>query len=108
MSAGTRTDFVTVASQDQIPEGTLKVFHVGHSRIAVSRVEGKFYAIDDICTHDDGPLGEGSLRGDEVECPRHSARFSVKTGAALSMPAVVPVKVYEVRVEGDNVQVKAK
>lgn len=101
-------DFVTVALRNQIPEGTLKVFHVGDRRIAVSRVEGKFYAIDDICTHDDGPLGEGTLQGGEVECPRHGARFSVKTGVALSMPAVVPVKVYEVRVDGENVQVKAE
>jgi 3-phenylpropionate/trans-cinnamate dioxygenase ferredoxin component len=100
--------FVTIAVRDQIPEGTLKVFHVGENRIAVSRVEGHFYAIEDICTHDEGPLGEGTLQGEEVECPRHGARFSVKTGAALSMPAVMPVKIYQVRVEGENVQVRLK
>lgn len=100
--------FVIMAKASQIPEGTLKVFRVKGRRIAVSRVEGKFYAIDDVCTHDDGPLGEGTLEGDQVECPRHGARFSVKTGQVLSMPAVVPVKVYPVRVSGEDVQVEIK
>lgn len=101
-------DFVTVASEDQIPEGTLKVFDVGEVRVAVSRVEGEFYAIEDLCTHDGGPLGEGTLQGDEVECPRHGARFSVVTGDALSMPAVTPVKVFRTRVKDGQVQVRVE
>lgn len=99
-------EFLTVARTDQVPEGTLKVFRVQGRRIAVSRVGGEFYAIDDLCTHDEGPLGEGALSGDEVECPRHGARFNVRTGAATRMPAVTPVKVHAVRVDGPNVQVK--
>ena len=98
--------FVTIAQADQVPEGRLKVFRAGQTRVAVCRMEGKFYAIEDVCTHDEGPLGEGTLRGEEVECPRHGARFNVKSGAAVSMPAVVPVKVFEVRVEGGDLQVK--
>ena len=97
--------FTTVARTGDIPEKSLRVFLVEGRRVAVSRVEGAFYAIDDVCTHDDGPLGEGVLDGDQVECPRHGARFSVKTGEALTMPAVTPVKVHLARVEGDRVQV---
>ncbi len=100
------SEFHTIARVDQVPAGTLKVFRMKGRRIAVSQVEGTFYAIDDLCTHDEGPLGEGVLRGDEVECPRHGARFSVRTGAALRLPAVTPVKVHAVRVDGQNIQVK--
>jgi 3-phenylpropionate/trans-cinnamate dioxygenase ferredoxin subunit len=100
------SDFFTVARLDQVPPGVLKVFRVKGRRIALSQVDGSFYAIDDLCSHDEGPLGEGALRGDEVECPRHGARFSVKSGAALSLPAVVPVRCHKVRVDGQNIQVK--
>jgi 3-phenylpropionate/trans-cinnamate dioxygenase ferredoxin component len=106
MSEAKAAGYVTVAAADQVPPGAVRVFDVGERRIAVSHVDGKFYAIDDICTHDGGPLGEGPLEGEEVECPRHGARFNVKTGAAVSMPAVVPVKVYPVRLEGNQVQVQ--
>lgn len=99
-------DFLTVARVEQVPPGTLKVFRVKGRRIALSQVDGVFYAIDDLCTHDEGPLGDGPLRGDEVECPRHGARFNVRTGAALRMPAVTPVKVHAVRIDGQNIQVK--
>ena len=84
----------------------MKVFRAQGRRIALSQVDGVFYAIDDLCTHDEGPLGDGALKGEEVECPRHGARFSVKTGAALRMPAVTPVKVHSVRVDGQNIQVR--
>lgn len=98
--------FVDVAPVSQVPPGTLRVFQVGDKRVAVSHVEGAFFAMDDLCTHDDGPLGEGPLRGEEVECSRHGARFNVRTGAALSMPAVVPVKVYPVRVVDGRIQIE--
>ncbi len=100
------SEFQTVATVDQVPPGTMKTFRLKGRRIAVSHVEGAFYAIDDLCTHDEGPLGEGPLRGDEVECPRHGARFNVRTGAALRLPAVTSVNVHAVRVEGENIQVR--
>ena len=62
--------------------------------------------MDDVCTHDGGPLGEGKLKDDEIECPRHGARFSVKTGAALSMPAVMAVRIYPVRLDGNEIMVQ--
>ena len=100
------SEFQTVADVDQVPPGTMKVFRVKGRRVAVSHVGGAFYAMDDLCTHDEGPLGAGALHGEEVECPRHGARFSVRTGAALRMPAVTPVRCHAVRLEGNAIQVK--
>jgi 3-phenylpropionate/trans-cinnamate dioxygenase ferredoxin subunit len=98
--------YLNLARVDQVPPGSLRVFRIKGRRLAVSQVQGEFFAIDDLCTHDEGPLGEGALEGDEVACPRHGARFNVRTGAALSLPAVTPVKVHRVRVVGQNIQVK--
>ena len=97
--------FVTVAKVGEFPEGGVKVVRVGDQSVAVFHVDGAYYAMDDVCTHDGGPLAEGFLEGDTIECPRHGARFNVKTGAVLSLPAVVPVPTYEVRVEGDDIRV---
>jgi 3-phenylpropionate/trans-cinnamate dioxygenase ferredoxin subunit len=97
--------FVKVAEVSEVPPGRVKVAVVGNQRIAVCNVGGTFYAIDDQCTHDYGPLDQGELEDHVIECPRHGARFDVRTGAALSMPAVVPVKTYPVRVEGNAVLV---
>ena len=92
-----------VAKAKDIPVGEMKIVHIGDLRIALCNVKGTLYAIEDVCTHDDGPLGQGALKGEQVECPRHGARFDVKTGAALSMPAIVPVKTFPVKIEGDDV-----
>lgn len=102
MSVGSER-FVRVGRVADVPQGGAEVFPVDGRRIAVYRLEDGFYAIDDICTHDGGPLAEGEVEGDEVICPRHGARFSIKTGAALTFPAVTPVDRYPVRVEGDEV-----
>ncbi|MBI2362389.1 MAG: non-heme iron oxygenase ferredoxin subunit [Elusimicrobia bacterium] len=96
-----------VAKEADIPPGTMKVVELGGVRIAVCNVEGVFYAVEDVCTHDDGPLGEGSLKGGELECPRHGARFDVKSGAARRMPAVVPVRTFPVKVVAGSVEVEA-
>jgi 3-phenylpropionate/trans-cinnamate dioxygenase ferredoxin subunit len=95
-----------VAKLSEIPAGTMKIVTVDGKGIALCNVEGKLYAIEDICTHDDGPLGEGTFDGREVECPRHGARFDVRTGAVTRAPAVVPVKTFPVKVEGDSVFVE--
>jgi 3-phenylpropionate/trans-cinnamate dioxygenase ferredoxin subunit len=96
--------FVTVAKTSEIPPGSRLVLDVEGYYVAVFNVDGTFYAIEDVCTHDDGPVAEGDLRGFEIECPRHGARFDIRTGAVLAMPAVVPVKVFPVRIAGDEVQ----
>lgn len=101
-------EFVKVARTEDVPAGQVKIYNVDGRQIALCHVDGEFYAIDDVCTHDAGPLGEGELDGYEIECPRHGARFDVKTGRALALPAVMPVKAYPVRVEGDDVEVQVE
>ena len=73
----------TIARVSDTPPGTISVHEVGDVRIALCNVNGRFYAIDDVCTHDGGPLDQGELEGNLVECPRHGARFDVTTGRHL-------------------------
>ena len=101
-------DFVKIATTAEIPPGSVNVYQVDGRQIAVCNVDGTFYAIADVCTHDDGPLAEGVLEGDELECPRHGARFDVKTGQALTLPAVMDVTSYPVQVEGDEIKVQVE
>lgn len=97
--------FERVANVTDTPAGTISVHEVGGVRIALCNVDGTFYAIDDVCTHDGGALDQGELEGNLVECPRHGARFDVTTGRPVVLPAVRPVKTYPVVVEGDEVKV---
>jgi 3-phenylpropionate/trans-cinnamate dioxygenase ferredoxin subunit len=97
--------FMTVAKVGEIPEGGIKLVRVDDEPVAVFHVGGAYYALGDVCTHDGGPLVEGLLDGYEIECPRHGARFDIRTGAALSLPAASPAPVHTVRVIGDQVQV---
>ncbi len=99
-------EFVKVATTSDIEPGTVKVCEAGGKQIAVCNVDGTFYAIDDVCTHDNGPLDQGELMGDQIECPRHGALFDVKTGKALTLPAVQPVQSYAVQVDGDDIKVE--
>lgn len=95
--------FVRVARTDEVPEGEARVFEVGDVSIALCNVGGSFHAIENTCTHDGGPLGEGELDGAVIECPRHGARFDVRTGAVLRMPAIVSVQSFATKVEGSEV-----
>jgi 3-phenylpropionate/trans-cinnamate dioxygenase ferredoxin subunit len=97
--------FVTVAKVGEIPEGGVKVVRLDDQPVAVFNIDGSYYAIDDLCTHDGGPLAEGRLEGDVIECPRHGAKFNVKTGDVLCLPATAPIPTYEVRIEGDEIKV---
>ncbi len=98
--------YVTVAQTSEIGPGERDVFDIEGWYIAVFNVNGTYYAIEDVCTHDDGPLAEGDLHGYEIECPRHGARFDLRTGKVLSMPAVIDTHWFETRVENDEIQVK--
>jgi 3-phenylpropionate/trans-cinnamate dioxygenase ferredoxin subunit len=97
--------FVRVASQNDVPPGEVRVFSANGSNIALANVGGTFYAVQDVCTHDGGPLGEGYIWEDEIECPRHGARFDIKTGKVTALPAVLPIRTYAVQLEGDEVMV---
>lgn len=98
-------EFVRIAKTSDIAPGTARYYEVKGKSIAICNVDGEFYAIDNVCTHDGGPLGQGELLGYEIECPRHGARFDVRTGAVTVLPAVLPVNTYEVKVEGDDILV---
>ena len=101
-------EFVSVAKTGDIPPGRVNVYAVNGKSIAVCNVDGAFYAIDDICTHDGGSLDQGQLEGDQIECPRHGALFDVKTGRALTLPAVMPVQSYAVEVADGEVKVQVE
>lgn len=95
----------TLAAATDIPPGRVGVFDVGGARVALCNVDGQFFAIDDVCTHDGGALDQGQLEGCEIECPRHGARFDVRTGRVTQLPAFSPVGTYPVRLENGTVQV---
>ncbi len=98
---------VHVADSEDVPVGKAIVVRAGGRRLALCRpTEDEWYAIDDMCTHDGGPLGEGELWGYEIECPRHGAHFDVRTGEALTLPATRPVNAYRVCVDGNAVFVE--
>jgi 3-phenylpropionate/trans-cinnamate dioxygenase ferredoxin subunit len=94
-----------VATRADVPPGSVRVFQVNGRSIALANLDGAFYAVDNLCTHDNGPLGEGTLWNGTIECPRHGARFDVQTGAVKALPAVRPVRTYPVHVDGDEVSV---
>lgn len=102
------TEFVTVAPAGELPPGERMVVQIGRLWVAIFNVEGQFYAIQDVCTHDDGPLAEGKLIGCEIECPRHGARFDLRDGRVTAPPALVPVPVFDVRIVDDTIQVALK
>jgi 3-phenylpropionate/trans-cinnamate dioxygenase ferredoxin subunit len=98
-------EFVKVASRGELPPGGKALTEVDGRPIAVFNVDGRFYAVDDVCTHDGGPLAEGVLDGFEIQCPRHGARFDVRSGEALCLPAFEPVTAHRVEVRGDDIYV---
>lgn len=99
-------DWVTVAAAGEIAPGTCKVADVDGAAVAVFNINGEYFAIEDVCTHDGGELAGGTLEGDQIICPRHGARFCVRTGAALSAPAYEPTAKFPVRIENGAVQVR--
>jgi 3-phenylpropionate/trans-cinnamate dioxygenase ferredoxin subunit len=97
-----------VCAAGEIAEGGHRLVDIGGGiEVAVFFVEGEYHAIEDICTHDDGPLAEGRLEGCQIICPRHGARFDIRTGAALTLPAYRPVESYPVTVVDGRVVVEA-
>lgn len=98
-------EFTRVADVSEVPDPGKMLVEVEGDVVALFHVEGRFYAIDDVCTHDGGPLVDGELCGHKIACPRHGAKFDIRTGAALSMPAVRPTRAHVVKVEDGGVWV---
>jgi 3-phenylpropionate/trans-cinnamate dioxygenase ferredoxin subunit len=107
-SAGNRimSEIYRVCKISDVPDPGMEVFEISERFIVLFHVNGAFFALDDACTHDGGPLGEGVLDGYQIICPRHGARFDVRTGQALSMPAVHATPTYKVEIEGNDVFVR--
>lgn len=99
--------FIPVAREDEIAPGEVAIVNAEGKSLCVGHsVDGTWGAIDNVCTHDGGVLGEGELDGCAVECPRHGARFDLRTGQVLALPAVYPVNAYPVRVVDGRVEVQ--
>jgi nitrite reductase/ring-hydroxylating ferredoxin subunit len=97
---------IKVALTSDLPPGRSAAFEVGGQRIALFNVAGAYYAIEDTCPHEGGPLSEGAVEGCKVTCPWHEADFDLKTGAVLSPPAFEGVKTFKVTMEGDDILVE--
>jgi 3-phenylpropionate/trans-cinnamate dioxygenase ferredoxin subunit len=98
---------VRVAAEGEIPEGGVKIIQAGSLFVGVYLIDGSYYAIEDRCSHDDGPLCEGERDGFCIECPRHGATFDLRSGAVLSLPATEGVVVYPVSVRDGGIFIDA-
>ncbi len=99
-------EFVTVARLEDIPASGKLCLELGDRYIVIVRIGQQLFCLDDVCTHDGGPLGEGELQGFCLSCPRHGAQFDVRTGQAITMPATEPTAVHEVQVVDDEIQIR--
>jgi 3-phenylpropionate/trans-cinnamate dioxygenase ferredoxin subunit len=100
------SDWVDVGAVSSLPEGSVSLVDVDGTEVAVFNVGGHYYAIQDVCTHDGGTLAEGEVKGFEIECPRHGARFDLRTGKVTAPPAYEDIIIFAVRIHGDRVQVR--
>jgi 3-phenylpropionate/trans-cinnamate dioxygenase ferredoxin subunit len=98
--------YVAVATTAEVPPGEHLIVEAGEQSLVIFHAEDGYYALANICSHDNGPLGEGLCYDHEIMCPRHGARFDFRTGKVLSFPAIVDVPAYPVKVDGDRILVK--
>ncbi len=100
------SDFIQVAKVSDVISAGKLILEIEDRMVVLLHINDQFFCVDDVCTHDGGPLGEGKLCGFELACPRHGAKFDVRNGAALTMPATEPTVIHEIKIEGDNVFVR--
>jgi 3-phenylpropionate/trans-cinnamate dioxygenase ferredoxin subunit len=100
-----RLEFIEIAPADQITVGERLFVELGGKSIVLFNLAGKLFAIGDVCSHDNGPVGDGEIEETEIICPRHGARFDISTGKATSLPALVDIPAYPVRVVEGMVQI---
>ena len=102
------SEYVKIATVDEVPINGSTLVEVDGIRIALFNLNGAYYAIEDVCTHDGGPLVEGEIVNEnQVQCPRHGARFDIRTGAALSLPAFEPTTVHDVYIQGEDLLIES-
>ena len=100
------SDWVEVCRVDDLQPGSHKVVDVDDAMVAVFNLDGEFYAIEDVCTHDGSEIASGCIVDGNIECPRHSARFCIKTGAVTAPPAYEPIDVFPVQITDGVIQVR--
>lgn len=98
-----KVEYVEIAPASELPNGERLYLEVEGKAIVIFNIAGQLFAIGDICTHDDGPLGDGDLEGFNIVCPRHGAEFDVKTGKAVQLPAVVDIPAYPVQIRDGTI-----
>ena len=98
-----KLEYLEIAPVSELPNGERLFVDIGDKPIVIFNIAGQFFAIGDVCTHDDGPLGDGDLEDHNIVCPRHGAEFDVRTGKVTSMPAVVDIPAYPVKVRGNMI-----
>ncbi len=99
-----KVEYIEIAPADELPSGERLFVEVEGKPIVIFNIAGAFFSIADVCSHDDGPVGEGQLEGYRITCPRHGAQFDIQNGKVLSMPAVVDIPAYPVRVVNGMIQ----
>lgn len=100
-----KVEFIEIAPASELPNGERLYVEVEGKSLVIFNIAGQFFAIGDICSHDDGPVGEGDLEGFNIVCPRHGGEFDVRTGQAVQLPAVVDIPAYPVKVVDGVIQV---
>jgi 3-phenylpropionate/trans-cinnamate dioxygenase ferredoxin subunit len=98
-------EYIQVCEISELGNGERLFVEIDGEGIVVFNIAGEFFAVGDVCSHDNGPLGDGNLDGYEVQCPRHGAGFDVRDGKVISMPAVVDIPAYPTRVKDGQVEV---
>ena len=100
------SDWTRVGRVDEIAPGTCKVVAVDGAQIAVFNLDGEFFALEDICPHDGSEIASGCIIGEDIECPRHAARFNIRTGEVTAPPAYEPIDTFPVRITDGAVEVR--
>ena len=99
-----KIEYLEIAPASELPSGERLFVEIAGKPFVIFNIAGQFFSIADVCSHDDGPVGEGDLEGYNITCPRHGAEFDVRTGQVMSMPAVVDIPAYPVRVVDGMIQ----
>jgi 3-phenylpropionate/trans-cinnamate dioxygenase ferredoxin component len=98
-----KVEFLEIAPASELPPGERLFVEIGGKPIVIFNIAGQYFSIGDVCSHDDGPVGEGDLEGYNITCPRHGAEFDVRTGKVTQMPAVIDIPAYPVQVRDGNI-----
>lgn len=100
-----KVNYLEIAPASELPNGERLFVDIGDTPVVIFNIAGEYFAIGDVCSHDDGPLGDGDIEEHSVICPRHGAQFDVRSGKAITMPAVVDIPAYPVRVVDGKIEV---